>query len=257
MTPAAPPMPVYVVNLPRDSERMQRMASQLDALGLPFERIDAVLGRALGDAERAALYDAQRNRRLFHDPLVPGEIGCYASHLKAWQRLVDDRLADAALVLEDDVLLRPLLVPVLQAVAALPPRWDMVKLIGRDRESPWRTWPLAEGVKLIRYRRVPSLTSAYIVSRAGATKLLARRKPFFRPIDTDLRHWWECDLRVYGTQPYPVAHGPDAAHSSIGRRELTDAFGHRWRKVRDQWRYSVGALRANRQLRDDDPFSAT
>lgn len=250
---AGSPMPVYVVNLPRDADRMQRMAAQLEALGLRFERIDAVLGRALSDAERATLYDAERNRHRFHDPLVPGEIGCYASHLKVWQRLVDGR-DEAALVLEDDVLLRPALVPVLHAVATLPPRWDMVKLIGRDRESPWRAWPLCEGIQLIRYRRVPSLTSAYVVSRAGATKLLAHRRPFFRPIDTDLRHWWECDLRLYGTQPYPVAHGPDAAQSSIGKRELADAFGHRWRKVRDQWRYSIGAWRANRRLRDEDPF---
>lgn len=249
-------LPVYLINLPRDAERLRRMAAQLDALGLGYERIDAVLGRALGPDELAALYDPERNRRFFHDPLVPGEIGCYASHLRVWQRVIDSD-AQAALVLEDDVILRPALVPVLRAVAALPPRWDMVKLIGRDAESPQRSWPLADGVELIAYRRVPSLTSAYIVSRRGAGKLLAHRRPFFRPVDTDLRHWWECDdLRIFGTRPYPVAHGDDAVQSSIGKREMADAFGHRWRKVREQWRYSLGNWRANRRLGDDDPFAA-
>lgn len=247
-------LPIYVINLPRDADRMQRMASQLDGLGLAFEQVPAVDGRDLSPSQRHALYDAEANRRSFHQPLVDGEIGCYASHLEVWQRVVEAG-APTALVLEDDVTLTPALGPVLRAIAALALDWDMVKLIGRNvgNEKPWRNWPLGGGVDLIRYRRVPSLTGAYVVSLPGARKLLAHRRPFFRPVDTDLRHWWECDLRLYGAYPYPVRHAQVAIRSSIGDRELARGAAHRWRKISDQLHYSLSAWWANLHSRKQAP----
>jgi glycosyl transferase, family 25 len=251
----------FVINLPRDAARMQTIAQRLDALGLPFERFDAVDGRRLEPAELDAMYSAQANRVHYPQPLVAGEIGCYASHLALWQRIADSGDA-AALVLEDDVEPTPLLRPVLDALAALPPCWDMVKLIGRDSETPLQSWPLVDAVaataaaRLIRYRRVPSLTGAYAISRAGALRLLAARRPFFRPIDIDLRYWWECKLRVFGVAPYPVRHADAAAVSSIGARRTRVGPVLRWRKMREQWRYSRENARATRALlAEADPLA--
>lgn len=247
-------MPVYVVNLDCDAERMQSMADQLDRLGLGFTRVPAVSGRDLPAAQREALYDANANRLRFPLPMVDGEIGCYASHLTVWQRLIANHQA-AALVLEDDVLLDPSLLPVLEAIKALPMGWDMVKLMGRDRESLWQRWPLIEGVSLVRYRRVPNQTGAYLLSAAGARKLLAGRRPFYRPVDIDLRHWWECGLRLFGTCPYPVRDGQAAEQSSIGRRDRGVGAAYRWRKILYQAGYSLQAWRANWRTRHDTPLA--
>ncbi len=223
-------VPVFVINLPRDADRLRAMTAQLRRLRLDFERVAGVVGRELSPAEQAAIYDAARNRREFHLGLVAGEIGCYASHLKVWQQVVDRGIA-CALVLEDDVALGDALPATLAAVAALPPRWDMIKLIGRARERPWQRRPLVRErvltIDLIRYRRVPSLTGAYLVSADGARRLLAARRSFARPVDTDIRHWWECGLRLFGAYPYPVRNGSSAAQSSIGRREEARSLSHR------------------------------
>ncbi len=237
-------LPVYLINLPRDGQRLQAMTRQLQDLALPFEVLPAVCGRDLLPAERAALYDEQTNARRFHAPLVDGEIGCYASHLRAWQRLLDSG-APAALVLEDDVLLRPSLLPVLRALASRPHGWQMVKLIGRDVERPWHPKVLTDGVALIGYRRLPSLTSAYVLSREGAASLLAARRRFFRPVDTDLRHWWECGLSVAGAYPYPVAHAQSGEESRIGQRDLNGGARRRWRKLWFQTLYVLGSAWAN------------
>lgn len=229
-------LPVYLINLPRDRQRLLAMATQLQQLDLPFECLPAVYGKALSPAEREALYDEQANAARFHTPLVDGEIGCYASHLRAWQHLLDSD-APAALVLEDDVLLRPSLLPVLRALVAQPAGWQMVKLIGRDFERPWWSQALTDGVALIGYRRLPSLTSAYVLSREGAARLLAARRPFFRPVDTDLRHWWECGLAVAGAYPYPVQHAQASQNSSIGQRDPGVGARRRWRKLWFQTRY--------------------
>ncbi|WP_349743893.1 glycosyltransferase family 25 protein [Roseateles cavernae] len=247
--------PVYLINLPRDTRRLAVMQAQLQRLALPFEVTPAVYGRDLSAEERARLYSPALNRARFHQAMAPGEIGCYASHLQVWQRLVDSG-APHALVLEDDAELRPELPATLRAVAALPPHWDMIKLIGREPESVLQSWPLPGcAAELVRYQRAPSLTCAYLVSRDGALKLLRSRRPFFRPIDVDLRHWWEADLRLFGLTPYPAGQTDEATTSSIGSREFGAWWSRRWRKGRTQWHYSRGNTRANRALQAlPDPF---
>jgi glycosyl transferase, family 25 len=245
--------PVYLINLPRDRERGELMQQQIAALGLSTRRVDAVLGRDLSPAQREQLYSPTLNHARFHKPMSAGEIGCYASHLRVWQTMASDE-ASFALVLEDDVLLGRDLPDLLAAVAALPATWDMIKLIGRDRERVWRRWPLLAHSDLVRYRRAPSLTGAYLLSRAGARKLAGARQPFFRPVDVDLRFWWETDLRLYGLQPYPVSLGEASFTSSIGQREQVGGLAYRWRKFRSQVQYSLGSLTANWRSRHDSPL---
>lgn len=243
-------LPTFLINLARDGERLATMAQQLDALGLPWQRVEAVYGRDLPPAERQRLYDAQANQRQHHQALVDGEIGCYASHLRVWQQVQAQGLP-MALVLEDDMDLLPPLLPTLAALASRPCGWDMVKLIGRPQEPVAQRWPLgqAEGsaLSLIRYRRVPSLTGAYVISARGAQRLLTVRPPFFRPIDVDLRHWWEAGLHIYGLQPYPVALADSSHTSSIGPKPR-QPLARRWRKWAQQLGYSLANARASRAL---------
>jgi glycosyl transferase family 25 len=250
-------LPTYLINLDRDTERLEQMTQRLHALGLPFRRWPAVMGRSLAPDERRALYDEQANRQRYHTPMVDGEIGCYASHLRLWQHLVDSG-TPAALVLEDDVVLQPSLLSVAQALAGCADGWDMVKLMGRPREPDAETRPLVDGIALLRYRRPPSLTGAYLVSAAGAARLARARQPFFRPVDVDIRHWWECDLRLYGVFPYPAREAPAAEQSSIGQRRGV-ARGARWR-LRKWWvqsRYLWDSQRALSRRAHDWPVPAT
>ncbi|MFG6449221.1 glycosyltransferase family 25 protein [Roseateles sp. BYS180W] len=250
-------VPIYLINLPRDTQRLAVMAQQLHALQLPFHQVQAVYGKDLSEAQQEQLYDAAANAARYHQVMTLGEIGCYASHLAVWQQLADGS-APLAMVLEDDVLLLPQLPAVLESLAQLPPRWDMIKLVGREREKPWQRWTLqapAVGTDLIRYHRPPSLTGAYLLSRDGAIKLLAAHSRFYRPIDVDLRHWWRSGLRLYGLWPYPVSLGDESLVSTIGQRELGQWWARRWRKALGQWTYTLRNAWANLHLsRQGNPF---
>ena len=173
-------LPLVFVNLERDAERRQRLEAELARLNLQGQRLHAVWWADLPAAEQDALYSPQLNRDQYYKPLVNGEKGCYASHIQAWRQLL---ASDAP------------------AIAALDIPWDMVKLLGRVHEKVRSQRPLLPDVALVEYQRVPSMTAGYVVSRAGAAKLLATRVPFGRPIDVDLRFWWENDLRILGTVP--------------------------------------------------------
>jgi len=225
-------LPIVYINLDKDEQRRRRMQDEFARLGLIAERLHAVWWKNLDAAQQASLYSADLNAGQYYQPLVDGEKGCYASHIHAWRQLLDSD-AQALVVFEDDVQLCEGLSAVLDAIAALPAPWDMVKLMGRPQREKTR-WakPLSAGHQLIAYRRVPSFTAGYVISRAGAQKLLQSRLPFGRPIDVDLRFWWENDLTILGVHPPVVRLDSTSAESTIPGRQGSSDWRIRWRKFR-------------------------
>lgn len=247
-------MRIAVINLASQTSRWFASKRQFDALGLEAIRHDAVDGSTLGVDQVRGLYCERLNAAQYHQPLRAGEIGCYASHIAVWQCLVES--GDAAMaVFEDDLEIDADLPRVLEALTHVDVHADLVKLIGRSREQVRDSVALVEARpdrfvdagsrlvterRLISYWRVPSLTGAYVITREGAKKLLAKRRPFGRPVDVDLRHWWECGLRIRGVHPYPVCGAPSAELSTIGARIKTAGFDGRLKKIASQARYTVG-----------------
>ena len=238
-------LPVIFINLDSDADRRVRMQAEFARLGLRGERFDATRWTALSEAEQARLYSPQLNAEQFHKSLVNGEKGCYASHLRCWQSLLESD-APALVVLEDDVALKPGFGAVIEAIERLPAGWDMIKLIGRlderKGEKLLRAQALAPGFQLVDYKRVPSLTAGYVVSRSGAAKLLARRIPFGRPIDVDLRHWWEHadgGLKIHGVLPAAITLDDTSFQSSIGTKTAERGLADAWRKFRMKASYTL------------------
>jgi glycosyl transferase, family 25 len=94
-------IPIYIINLAQDGERLALMQEQCDRLGLGWDRVEAVDGNKLGVDEINKL-----NQRATPRKLSPGEIGCLQSHVKVWQQMIQQAVP-AALIMEDDVLLSP------------------------------------------------------------------------------------------------------------------------------------------------------
>ncbi len=228
-------MQITIINLASQPARWSEACRQFAAAGLSVVRQDAVEGTTLAPEEAARFYSRRLNARQYHRPLRAEEIACYASHMAAWQALVDSG-EPAMAIFEDDVEIDADLRPVLDAVSNASVAWDVVKLIGRTHEKVRAASRLLDERRLITYRRVPSLTGAYVVSAAGARKLLDARAPFGRPIDVDMRYWWECDLRVLGVHPYPVRGAPSSRISCIGNRRSGDRVRKLWQQSAYTWR---------------------
>ena len=159
-------LPIRYINLDRDELRRARMDAELSKLGLDFERFPAVLWTKLSTAEQASLYSEPLNAKQFHQPLVNGEKGCYASHLLLWKWLLDSG-HEGMIILEDDVCLAPDFALVASAIASLPSGWEMIKLIGRTglgkAEKVKHRELLCLGYEVLTYRRIPSLTAGYAI----------------------------------------------------------------------------------------------
>ena len=228
-------LPIVFINLDRDLVRRQALDAQLKRLGLSANRLPGVLWGDLSAEVQQRFYDPVLNARAYPRPLVAGEKGCYASHLRAAEHLLASN-APAHIVLEDDVLLSDAFLDVISAVARLPEGWDMIKFNCRDRERPLARRALCPGHELIAYRRVPSMGTGYAMSRCGAEKMLASRLPFGRPVDVDFRYWWECDWQVLGVMPGVVTLGDQAAQSSI----WAERPGFEWAQRLQKWRLQIG-----------------
>ena len=86
-------MKVFLISLPDSRKRRLLALQNIRISGLPFEIVDGVEAKKLRDEW---LPVGQTDYAL-----LPGEIGCYAAHLRALQRIVDYDLP-WGYVLEDD-----------------------------------------------------------------------------------------------------------------------------------------------------------
>ena len=161
-------IPVYVLNLARSPERRAFMTEGLARAGIAPEFVAAVDGRA---------------RRLPRHPrLSAAETALILSHRKAWRRLLASA-AEYAVVLEDDTHLGEGFATVLGAdwgrlsfdLVKLETSFDRVWLARRDVALSGRT--------LRRLGAEHLCAAGYLVSRAGALKLLTETRALAEPVD--------------------------------------------------------------------------
>lgn len=190
---------IYLINLDKDTSRLRAMSQQLAELCLPFERIEAVSGTNMPSWLRPYFLD---DGGQIIANLTPGEVGCYASHLLAIEKAVEQNRP--AIVLEDDLRLHAHFRDVLDLAAQLPADLDMLKLtrLGGHRQIPVKTLP--SGQTIVKFPRVPLGAGAYLITPAGARKFLEWKTLRTAPIDQDFRRPWDCRLSIYGVEPMPA-----------------------------------------------------
>jgi glycosyl transferase family 25 len=174
---------LVLINLDAATQRRAAMARQLDARGCAFERVGIDL-RCVRDSQ----VDAQIQRchpqlRFDRRALSNAEIGCWLSHVSAWQRLLQHPSAAAATVIEDDLLLAP---GFADAACALARRamLDVVYLGTSSRNISQRRRSLIHGLAVHEPVGVIYNTWGYSITRAYAARFFASKLGSMRlPID--------------------------------------------------------------------------
>ena len=170
------------------------MEAQLARLGLEAEFVEAVDGLELSEATIKANYNDQGRNHTDPRRMTPTEIGCAWSHRKVYERLIDSE-EKYALVLEDDTILPPEIVPFLELIPKIPADWELISLCWSNlvkirpyifrRKFPFNLYnqhKFGLGSPPREYRLgellVPIFRAvAYIVSRQGAEVLTRHNTP--------------------------------------------------------------------------------
>lgn len=198
---------VAYVNLDRNAERRAELERQFRHAPVPVSRVPGVEGGRLPLAAVGRLTgaDAQAGPR--------GTLGCFLGHAAAWEEVLRRGLAHC-LIVEDDVI--PLLpLPPRLGPLGLPEGWELCFVNDRMAPPPdgeggdegFRTVPLAQAVRGFAPDHNAPGADGYLVSAAGARKLLdwVARDGFAGDVD------WR--LLAYGLTPDDVAALPREGHA--------------------------------------------
>nr|WP_246423546.1 glycosyltransferase family 25 protein [Roseospira goensis] len=241
-------MPVFVLNLPRDTDRRARVEADLARVGLQGVFVPGVDGQALTAADWAR-YDGPRCRVRYGTDMLPGELGCYLGHERVLRRMLEG-CHRVALVLEDDARLSEDLRPLLEVLLSGPPSWQVVRLSSmRPRQVAEAVagrrpdLPLTEGRGLFRLKTHVLGAQGYVVTAEGARGLLACGRRIVLPWDHMMDRFWENGIVPYVVWPPPVRHGTELP-SCIGardpRRRYESGVVTLWRRRMNRWRDGLG-----------------
>ncbi len=226
---------IFVINLDSSVDRLKSMQAQCDRLGLKFERISAVRGCDLSAGEKSQVYSLEHNLKKYDKVLNDGEIGCYLSHIKCWEKLIAEEL-DYALVLEDDGILTEELPLFIKKLAKSFQHWDYILLSHGSKVKPViDSLDMGDGLWLQKALKLNSTTTGQFISLQGAQKLVTSALPISRPVDMDIQHWFEKSLRCFVVNPFPVLSGDFSSDiTTVGDRRFVKKrpFKRIWQKMK-------------------------
>ena len=194
--------PIFVISLPGTEERRAYITEQLGKLGLPFSFFDAVNGYAL-DVPSHENYNGFKRRLYFGKDLTQGELGCFLSHKKLYEKICDDNL-ESAVILEDDVILHQDFPKILSTLKKHHQSFDLVRFLGSPKvmkRGGRKLIPLEDSYWLIRMPTAPGGAHATLVTQNGAQKLLKAMRRTAYPIDTLLGRGWETGVEALAVHP--------------------------------------------------------
>jgi glycosyl transferase family 25 len=197
---------IFVVSLERSQDRRASVRQWFTAIDVQYEIVNAVDGTRLTDEE---LQRFSPWRTYFHygRSFGRGTLACSLSHLRVMQRIVDEGLSEAV-VFEDDTEPGFDIREILGARDWVPADADVVtlhSLFSWADPQPTAHLEIAP-YRVCTYRRTPMGTQCYLVTRAGAARLLEVGYPVCLPADELLFRPRPAGLRVYGIEPAPVRH---------------------------------------------------
>ncbi|XP_028576969.1 procollagen galactosyltransferase 1 isoform X2 [Podarcis muralis] len=168
---------VFMINLKRRTDRRERMLRALYEQEIDCKVVEAVDGKAMNTSQVEALgikmlpgYKDPYHGR----PLTKGELGCFLSHYKVWQEVVERGL-EKSVVFEDDlrfeIFFKRRMMNLIYDLEEEGLDWDLI-YIGRKRmqvEHPEKAVPHVRNLVEADYSY---WTLAYVISLQGAQKLL-------------------------------------------------------------------------------------
>ena len=236
----------FILHLERATGRLANVRRLAEACGLPSEVFPAVDGRSVEPGDLEGIVREPAFAPTYPFDLGSGEVGCFLSHRAIWKRIARGA-EDAALVMEDDAGIEPeAFAKALGLASRHVPRLGYVQF--QRRPAAGRRYDVDHSdVVHLTVPQVSGLqTTAQLISKQAAARLLEASTAMDRPIDTLVQSHWHTGLRVAEIFPSGVA---DISRS-IGGSTLGTPTQRRlpklaWREaVRTRYRLAVRRLSA-------------
>ena len=165
----------FILTLPTSTQRIpnvKKTQESLNQFGISTEVFYGVNGKDITLSNNILTYNGETKKydptvRLNKERMTIGQFGCSWSHIKIYEKLVADEDVDNYLVVEDDAEI----IGNLNILRDLPVVFDIIQLGDAECAPYSRTTKVNNSFFNIE-RNFFNRTSAYIVSKTGAKKLL-------------------------------------------------------------------------------------
>ncbi len=236
----------FVIHLKRAVQRRAQVETLLHSAPCATMVFDAVDGQAMTDAELASVLSKKPLLR----PTYPfqigrGEVACFLSHRAIWQRMVEEGI-DQALILEDDVALGQNFQAALNCASQFAGTDGFVQFQTRVIRDTAEIVAQDGSVWIIRPSVVPRRTSAQLVGRKAAERLLAKCQQIDRPVDGFLQLVWETGQAVHCVVPSGVTDMTDMVGGTTIQRKDGATILKKLRKAYKRTVYRAAVLRLSR-----------
>jgi glycosyl transferase, family 25 len=191
-------IPIFVINLKQDKERLLFMQKQFEANGKDFRVIEAIDGNNLS-SEQYATYSKERSLACKKRELSNGEIACVLSHIEAWELIIEENF-DEALILEDDVFLSKSLFKVLENREKLPADYEFINFRTDVFQFPFGKY-IYGNFRASNLYGYANGNVAYLINIKGIKKLLNNVYPIRLPADDLTGRTHITDVISYGIYP--------------------------------------------------------
>ncbi|TSA38983.1 MAG: hypothetical protein D4R63_10200 [Methylococcaceae bacterium] len=233
---------IVVLSLTSSLTRRQQVMDKFALLNVKFEFLNAIDGRT-DTHPYLQNYNEQAFLRHRRRKAVPGELGCYVSHLLAWEQCL--AINQPLLVLEDDFELTSDFIAGIKVLEALAANVGYVRL--EPLESNWvvTVWQQPH-FSLVKQLRVGMCATGYLITPNCAKHLLKKAKSICYPIDLFLKYTFIHQQTMYALCP-PLVY-PTHTDSIIGikaRKQRERGLGLQLQRFFYKWFYVIANTTTN------------
>lgn len=195
-------MKIFVINLKKSTDRKESIIKQLSPLNIDYEFFEAINGRE-GLPEDLIDKPNDLYRKLFRSrPLSDGEKGVYASNYNLWKKCIE--LNEPIVIFEDDIIITPFFISVIEALPKLHKKYDFLKLEPSD--SKFKKEEFNEGMQIIKLLDNSSGAVGYSLTPHAAKQFLKHSQQWYCAIDNFIGETYKHHVTSYSIIPYAVAH---------------------------------------------------
>ena len=186
---------IFIINLKSRNDRLKNMKLLVDSLNFDKNKIEifeAIVGKELKDDEIInilsitsldTLYNKSTNHK---DIRTKGAIGCYLSHLKIWEKIINENLENV-LIFEDDIVSDVDIKEFEEYIHSIPQDYDVALLSWFSLWFDLLNNPKKNTVINNYWHKYNSINvwgcAAYMVSKNGAEKLVKDAFPICYQVD--------------------------------------------------------------------------
>jgi len=206
---------ITIINLDRSADRLERVRSFLDPMGLAWSRLPAADGSKL-EPDEQVLINADAFARHMGRAYRAGEAGCTFSHLRALRRFLEsDRTHE--MILEDDFTIPGgmALSSRLEAILGAADRWDLLKAYTFRAYGYVPKHDIGSAGRIVRPLNRITKSLGHLVNRRAAEAVLGGFKGFDEPLDWFLDQPWRFGIKYRALRPNLIEEATQIA-STIG-----------------------------------------